>query len=79
MPLALNPRKPIKPLAEQIESVNTCCLREDNLYVAEYVNGSMVRKCRRCHHKHYTMKADLGAIFRDAARTGRQRRRGITL
>jgi hypothetical protein len=64
-----NPHKPVQPLAADIEAglINTCCLREDNLYVSEYeTDHRMVRKCRRCHRKHYTMKADaidLAAIF----------------
>ena len=56
-----NPHKPVQPLAADIEAglINTCCLREDNLYVSEYeTDHRMVRKCRRCHRKHYTMKAD---------------------
>ncbi|HUH21952.1 MAG TPA: hypothetical protein VLZ09_08790 [Gaiellaceae bacterium] len=70
-----DPKKPIKPLAEQMESVNPCCMREDNLYVAEYDAGNrMVRRCRRCRRKHYTVKADLGGIFNGLHRAQQQRR-----
>jgi hypothetical protein len=61
----MHPKDKLKSTPEAIEQgiLRACCLREDNLYVAEYVaNGHMVRTCRHCHAKHHTMKIQPGVI-----------------
>jgi hypothetical protein len=57
----MHPTDRLTPEVEAIAQgiVHACCLREENLYVAEFVAGDhMVRTCRRCHAKHHTMKID---------------------
>jgi hypothetical protein len=51
------------PDAIETGQLHACCLREDNLYVAEWVaRDRMVRTCRRCHAKHHTARMEPGLI-----------------
>lgn len=55
----MHPRDRLTPSADAIEQgmLHPCCLREENLTVAEYVaQDRMVRVCRHCKAKHHTMR-----------------------
>ena len=58
--------RPLKPLADRLAegAINTCCLKEENLFIAEAQDGHVtVRRCRICKSRHIRMKAQPGRIF----------------
>jgi hypothetical protein len=78
----VHPKDKLKAAPDAIEQgiLHPCCLREDNLYAAEYVaGGHMRRKCRHCHANHYTLKIQPGVVDLALNRlSSKQRQRGRT-
>jgi hypothetical protein len=75
----MHPKDKLTGTPEAIEQgiLRACCLREDNLYVAEYVaEHHMVRQCRHCHAKHHTMKIQPGVLDLGLNRVSTMQRAG---
>jgi hypothetical protein len=75
----MHPKDQLKSAPDAIEQgiLHACCLREENLYVAEYVaNGHMKRRCRHCHANHHTLKIQPGVLDLGLNRLSTQRGQG---